>query len=684
MSTRSALFRSAVAVTLLSVVTLAQGVACSGKQRGALMLSLDTDMRAPKDVSAVSLTISADDVIKFNTIARVDPDGEVRFPATIAIVEPDNPSATIRIRVIALSETTPRVLRDVRTTVPRDGFVASLAIPLTFVNEGSASGTLDPKELPAKKAGVATKSITLSGPRSLGPLDFDPYDGTIRSTCGPDDLVTVIDGECASSVIDSSTLPAFDPALIGANEPGECFDVATCFGTADHRSVDPALEVVEVDVAACRFPREAAPNLNLGLATAADANGRGECLGDKCIVPLDRGSAWKDDGTYIVLSKGVCKKLASSAAALVKNTSANPGCTSKTTSRSVCQEGASSTDGGLVDADAAGGAETLPVQMVKADRDSAIEVTTLGVYHAGPNGLLFLPEGGTAKLLAGGAPEPWVSARYEGILAFGKTTTILSTGDTIGYSLLESDAAGVQKVSAPFVGQHLTALAVTSYGDFWAIGDGATGGVYSYDPFVAGDRLLTNGAPFMPTLTLVGAFGLSGKSQLLVGQPTGKIASCDLSTVSTYPCTDVPTARTAAIDAFAGDQTAAAINGFALTPDAILHVGKDAGTLGTKALIDEPGNLGGVKVAASYLPRGIATAGACVFYSSPKGIEYVAADGSFNGWLVDLPAAGGPAVSLRTGPTGTFVYYALYAATDAAPNAGGGVWRAAVPKRCLP
>ncbi len=692
MSARSAVFRSAIAVTLLSLVTLAQGVACNDKQRGAIMLSLDTDMRAPKDVNAVSLTIAADDVIKFNTIARVDPDGEVKFPATIAIVEPDNPNATVRIRIIALSETTPRVLRDVRTTVPRDGFVASLAIPLTFVNEGSASGTLPAAELPAKKAPVATKSITLSGLGSLGPLDFNPYDGTIGSTCGPDDTMTVIDGECASSTIDSSTLPAFDPGLIGSNDPGQCFDVATCFGTADHQNLDPAAEVIEVDVPACRFPRDPRPNLNIGFATAPGASGRGECLGEKCIVPIDQGSAWTDDGTFFVLSKGVCKKLASGAAVLVRNVSASPGCTTKTPSRSVCQGGASSTDGGSVP-DAATGAETVPVQLVKAERDSAIEVTPLGIYHAGANGLLFQPEGGTARTIVGtnALVEPWVSSRYASIIAFGKTTTIVGTsGETIGYVLLEGDAGAPQNIQSMSSTSRLTAVAATSYGVFWAVGNGTMGLVYAHNPFTsASDSLLMVPVTFnLPTsISLVSAFGhlpdVTPQPRLLVGQPSGKIASCDLTTFATQvQCSEVPTTRTAAIDALVGDPLATTVNAYALTPDAVLHVGTEGAALGTKALIDEPGNLAGTKVDASYLPRGVTIAGSCVFYSSPKGIEYVSTDGTFSGWLVDHPPSGGPAVSLRT--LNTAIYYALYAASDDAPNTGGGVWRAAVPKRCLP
>ncbi len=693
MRVRSALVRSVAAVTLLSLVTLAEGVACSDKKRGALMLSLDTDMRAPKDVNAVSLTISANDVIKFNTIARVDPDGEVRFPATIAIVEPDDPNATIRIRIIALSETTPRVMRDVRTTVPRDGFVAALAIPLTFVNDGSAIGTLPAGLLPAKDGAVATKTITLSDTVTLGPRDFNAYDGVIVSPCGPDDRETVIEGECADSTVDSSKLPAFDPSLVGANVAGQCFDVATCFGTADHKDVDPALEVVEVDVPACRFPRDARPNPNLGLATAASARGSGECLGEKCIVPLDQGGGWTDDGTYIVLSKGVCRKLASQAAILVKNVSANPACTTKVSTRPVCQAGASSTDGGVNGGDAPDAAlvlvaEATPVQVVKSRLASAIAVTALGVYHAGPAGLLLLPTTGASKQIAPAAPggEPWVSGQYLATVAFGQTTRVMGTGDTVGYVIVEGlDASAPQIIHSADIGFHLTAVAVTSTaGNLWALSnaDNTRGGLYTTGFFsgtptyLSPSDLAITGTP----VTALGHLAKNAPAQLLVGEHSGKVRLCNL---GTQQCGAAAAAAQVPIDAIAADALATNVSAYLLTPDSVIYAQKPGGDLVSKVVIDEPGNLGGTVVPpTSYVPRGVTLAGKCGFYSSPKGIEYVSTDGTFNGWLVDLQGTGGPAVSLRT--YAKDIYYALFTETDAAPNVGGGVFRVPVPARCMP
>lgn len=690
MRVRSALLRSVAAVTLLSLVTLVEGVACNDKKRGAIMLSLDTDMRAPKDVNAVSLTILADDVIKFNNIARVDPDGEVRFPATIAIVEPDNPNATIRIRIIALSETTPRVMRDVRTTVPRDGFIASLAIPLTFVNDGSATGTLPAGLLPAKGTSLATRTITLSDPVTLGPRDFNPYDGSILSRCGPDDRETVIEGECADSTVDSSKLPAFDPSLIGENVSGRCFDVATCFGSADRQDVDPGLEVVDVDLAACRFRRDTRPNLNLGLATAASAQGSGECLGEKCIVPLDQGGGWTDDGTYIVLSKGVCRKLASQAAILVKNASANPACTTKVPGKPVCQAGASSTDGGIAGdaADAALVAEGKPVQVVKASLDSAIEVTALGLYHAGPAGLLFQPTSGSSRSLVPPTPsgEPWVSGQYSSTLAFGWTRPVVGTvGQTVGYVIAEgSDAGATQPITSMNPGSHVTAVTVTSNeGVLWALSsaDLTSGGLYTSGFFDAGSApLLPSSLAISAPFTALGHLAKNVPAQLLVGDQSGKVQLCDL---GTRQCAPAVAAGSLPIDSIGVDALATSISAYLLTPNNVQYVQKSGAGIAAKVVIDEPGNLGGTVVPpVSYLPRSVTIAGRCGFYSSPKGIEYVSIDGTINGWLVDLKGTSGPAVSLRT--YGSDIYYALYAVEDPTPNVGGGVFRVPVPARCLP
>src|SRR5258708_10083298 len=91
---------------------------CSAPSKGALVLAISTDMQAPKDVNVVSVFITSSSVVKFDYLGRVLPDGTVALPATLAIVEPDDPTAELRIRVTAFQNQTARVLRDVQTTVP--------------------------------------------------------------------------------------------------------------------------------------------------------------------------------------------------------------------------------------------------------------------------------------------------------------------------------------------------------------------------------------------------------------------------------------------------------------------------------------------------------------------------------------------------------------------------------------
>src|SRR5688572_3343873 len=131
--------------------------ACSG-DKSAIMLAVNTDMKAPKDVNAVSVTVSTNNTVKHNVIGRVTPQGDILLPATLAIVEPDEPNASIRIRVMAFQERKARVLRDVRTSIPTGGRVVLLRIPLNFVNDGSTQGTLPDNSLPPANPGTGGSS----------------------------------------------------------------------------------------------------------------------------------------------------------------------------------------------------------------------------------------------------------------------------------------------------------------------------------------------------------------------------------------------------------------------------------------------------------------------------------------------------------------------------------------------
>src|SRR5687767_15699577 len=114
-----------VGVTLGMALCAAGNQACS-KDKSAIMLAVNTDMKAPKDVNAVSVTISTNNTVKHNVIGRVTPQGDILLPATLAVVEPDEENASIRIRVMAFQERKARVLRDVRTSIPKGGRVVLL------------------------------------------------------------------------------------------------------------------------------------------------------------------------------------------------------------------------------------------------------------------------------------------------------------------------------------------------------------------------------------------------------------------------------------------------------------------------------------------------------------------------------------------------------------------------------
>jgi hypothetical protein len=259
--------------------------ACADK-KGAVMLAINTDMRAPKDVNAVSITISTNGAIKHSFIGRVTPQGEVLLPATLAIVEPDDASATIRVRVMAFQNQRPRVLRDVRTTVPTGGRTALLRIPLNFVNDGMVVGPSLPMgivpdpfpgtggETPpggtSSSGGTSGSNGTSGGTSGTTADGGAPNGGTsgavadggasagsnggdgsaFGSTAGDFDFMaafqppcmpadghienqTIIDGECADNYVDPATLPDFDTAQLGdSTDVGTCFEIAKCFANA--------------------------------------------------------------------------------------------------------------------------------------------------------------------------------------------------------------------------------------------------------------------------------------------------------------------------------------------------------------------------------------------------------------------------------------------------------------------
>ena len=286
--------------------------ACSSDAEpvGAIMLAVSTNMRAPKDVDALGLRITSNGVPIFDDTRQVAPNGEVKFPATLAVLASKDPRATVKIRVVAFRGSEARILRDVVTTVPQ-ARVALLRLPIQWLDDGS---------------GVGDVRIPL---------------GDLRSTCTiPDE--TSIGGRCRAGVIDSESLPTYDERDVfgggsAALGDGACFDARACFEGAALLTVDRASCSVQLP--------DGAPRDRVNLAIVLPPGSDGECTALGCLVPLDAHSpdGWSDPGAdggaegsaELRLPEAVCARLDEGKALGV---AATFGCTSKRDETPLCGE----------------------------------------------------------------------------------------------------------------------------------------------------------------------------------------------------------------------------------------------------------------------------------------------------------------------------------------------------------
>ncbi len=297
------------ALAVLSALVLALAVACSGKTlpyAGGLMLAVQTDLAAPKDVAAVGLYITSDGKPIFSDTRDVAPNGEVRFPATIAILADENrPRAQIKIRVAAFkADGDVRVLRDILTTIPK-GRTGLLRAPLLWINEGSGKGSRN-----QIVSGLSTRDVT------------GTPDGFTKITSACPDGQTFLEGECGDATVDGDALPDYQEKDVfgggdAAGQGGRCFDVLACFG---------ASTPVQVDLATCSasLAGGSADDASLSLAVLLPPSSSGECRGDGCLVALDKGVGWKPGGSGVTFPKAICTRLASGAAVSVLRTTACP------------------------------------------------------------------------------------------------------------------------------------------------------------------------------------------------------------------------------------------------------------------------------------------------------------------------------------------------------------------------
>ncbi len=295
-------------------------------------------MQTPKDVDVVSVFITSDSAVKFDYVGRVLPDGTVALPATLAVVEPDNPGAQIRIRITAFQGQKARVLRDVITTVPHQR-TSLLRLPLNLLDDGRVTGMLPAEYLPGGASGVP------DGDSTFDPIG-DPR-AMITPMCDFTQNLTSVNGECVDMNVDPTKLPDYRQAdVYGAGgiqpngAPVSCFDVATCFATA--------MPVTGISMTQCSFPLPSGADpstLNLALVTPQT----GTYVAGQYFVPLvnDPNDGWTVQGSTVKMIGGICVNMMATGSQLYMSQRA---CPARTLAEPVCQP---TTNAQLADAGAA-------------------------------------------------------------------------------------------------------------------------------------------------------------------------------------------------------------------------------------------------------------------------------------------------------------------------------------------
>ena len=666
--------------------------ACASKKSG-LMLAVTTDMKAPKDVNAVGVTISTNNVVKYSTVGRVTPDGDILLPATLAIAEPDDPNATLRIRVVAFQEQKARVLRDVRTSIPPGGKVSLLRIPLSFINEGSVTAQLSADALPAKKNGTSTGGQTGAG-------NSDPAQVLLFAPNCPNPEHTWVNGDCVDPFVDFNSLPEFREDLVGAGEKKDkCFDVAKCFATAtsieapavgeaplcgtttcsagqtcvegrclnsapatpsgeDGAPVDAGRaggnlwpqdllpRTVTLDRASCsvKLTTESPAQLNLALVTPDT----GECIRPgECFVPLDSGDGgWKAEGGQIKLPSFVCRLLGDQKKGL--RLYASQGCAAKTEANPVCVDAVGSAasgpdatverpaDGGLRNdaGSVAGGALLVP-----EDRPSGLAFSDPStLVMAGASRTVYVAVATAAPTVsdfpsvpAFTATAPWVDRVNGGV--------VITDGTTTGYARRGGGATATLGTSGPTLFAAVDFDASLYFGTSSGLGKGTSQPLGAASMF---NQKFDGGAPtpLSPGPAISALIPGSLPGTLVFGTTTGQVRLCQL-VAGNVVCGVVNSVGSGRVDGFA-TWAGAGASVYAIVGDQV-YLGTATGPDGTisvtRLTTDTSPKASGLNL-VQYFRRGLAASESCVYYANDTGLSYITHGGAKSGTVATAPAGG--------------------------------------------
>lgn len=257
--------------------------ACSGRVAGELVLSFDTDMSIPKDVTHVVLSITSSGRTIFEDRYAVGPTG-VKLPSTLGVLEGEK-DEPVTIRIIALRGQTPTLVRESVSKVPK-GRVAGLKIPIEWLCTGEENVQGTTKE-------TATGTCPAGETCSAG-------------SCVPATDVTLDD-------------PYDQAAVFGGGDArgngGTCFPVDRCFAEALTLEVAPVANGAD-----CSFSLDGVTNVGL-----VPSDGAGVLAGRRAVVPLVEGSSgFRRDGATVRLPKAVCTRAAAGKLSVVASRACPP------------------------------------------------------------------------------------------------------------------------------------------------------------------------------------------------------------------------------------------------------------------------------------------------------------------------------------------------------------------------
>ena len=311
---------------------LVDGLGCSVPEPTALFLGVSSDMRVADDFDSVGLFISVNGEVKYQAVHAVSPTGEVLLPASLSILQPDEPSTPVHIRVAGYRASQVIAVRDAITTIPSNQ-ISVLRLPVQWLSTGATKG-----RAAGAPSSSATTSVSLGGVkiRSSAPSDdasfseFAKFFSGLELPCPAGQ--TSIAGTCESVYVPPSALVVakggahVGEVYGGANgldtqgkaAGGACFAVEDCF--AESEAVRPEDITARRDgttVVGCEIPRPRGASLDqLNIAIDRDGTpGAYVALNSEAAEEAKEGG-WRDTGAAIALPPAVCARLGGAARGL--------------------------------------------------------------------------------------------------------------------------------------------------------------------------------------------------------------------------------------------------------------------------------------------------------------------------------------------------------------------------------